>query len=133
MARSTPSTRFGACVRALREARGWSQAKLAEDVGLSPNHVGVIERGEKTPTLETAQALARVFGTTLGAMLGEVADAKLTGWLARVHALASAVPPTERPLVGAILEAIVRHVADVETPRRSTAAAARAHEREPSR
>jgi transcriptional regulator with XRE-family HTH domain len=131
MARSTPSARFGARVRAMRKARGWSQAKLAEVVGLSANHVGVIERGEKTPTLDTVQAFAKVYGTTLSTMFGETEDPKLTGWLGQVHALAAAVPPAQRQLVTAILGAFVRQ-GDAEEPvRRAPGATMRLHEREP--
>lgn len=114
----------------MRKARGWSQATLAEAVGLSANHVGVIERGEKTPTLDTVQAFARVYGTTLGAMVGEADDPQLAGWLGQVHALAAAVPPAQRALVTAILGAFVRQAAAEEQSRRPAGGALRLHERE---
>jgi putative transcriptional regulator len=49
-------------VRALREARGWSQAHLAERLDVSRQTVNAIETGKYDPSLPLAFRLARLFG-----------------------------------------------------------------------
>lgn len=52
-------------VRALREGRGWSQAALAERLGVSRQTVNAIETGKYDPSLPLALRLARLFGQTV--------------------------------------------------------------------
>lgn len=53
--------KFGMKVKIERVKKKLSQEKLAELAGLSKNSVGAIERGESSPTLDTINALAKVF------------------------------------------------------------------------
>src|SRR2546430_13968316 len=46
------------------DARGWTQADLAEILGRSPVQVNLIIQGKQTVTPETAKQLAEAFGTT---------------------------------------------------------------------
>jgi transcriptional regulator with XRE-family HTH domain len=95
---------LGARLRARREALGWSQAQLAEAVGVTPNYVGVVERGEKLPTLETVEAFGRALGVRIAQLLVEDAP---DSWADEAAALASAVPVSHRELVIALLRAVV--------------------------
>ena len=87
-----------------REALGWSQAQLAEAVGVTPNYVGVVERGEKLPTLETVEAFGRALGVPIAQLLAEDDP---DSWADEAAALASAVPASHRELVMALLRAVV--------------------------
>ena len=49
----------------------FSPAQLAEAAGVTPNYIGVVERGEKVPTLETVDAFSRALGVPIGALLAE--------------------------------------------------------------
>ena len=49
-------------LRELRAARGWSQADLAERLGVSRQTVNAVETGRYDPSLPLAFAIARVFG-----------------------------------------------------------------------
>ena len=49
------------CLRQLRDARGWSQARLAELLGVSRQTINAIETGKYDPSLPLAFALARLF------------------------------------------------------------------------
>ncbi|MFI6767904.1 helix-turn-helix transcriptional regulator [Streptomyces sp. NPDC050355] len=49
----------------LRAQRGWSQARLAEELGVSRQTVISIERGRFDPSLPLAFRIARVFGRTI--------------------------------------------------------------------
>lgn len=50
---------FGMTVRRLREVRGWSQEKLAEQSDLNRSYVGEIERGKVIASLVTIQKLSQ--------------------------------------------------------------------------
>jgi putative transcriptional regulator len=49
-------------LKALRAARGWSQADLAEKLDVSRQSVNAIETGKYDPSLPLAFRIARVFG-----------------------------------------------------------------------
>ena len=49
-------------ITAARKARGWTQAQLAEAIGLSRNYVWMIESGDRTPPDRTIADVCRVLG-----------------------------------------------------------------------
>lgn len=49
-------------IRELRDARGWSQAALAERLDVSRQTVNAIETGKYDPSLPLAFRIAREFG-----------------------------------------------------------------------
>ncbi len=104
MPASSLGDRLGARLRVRREAIGWSQAQLAEAVGVTPNYVGVVERGEKLPTLDTLELFGRALGVAIASLL---ADDAPDAWADEAAALARAVPPSHRRLVLALLRAAV--------------------------
>lgn len=62
IAQSFPQATSG--IAMLRLAKGWSQRRLAEELGTSQPHVARIEGGQDI-MLDTASRLARAFGVTL--------------------------------------------------------------------
>lgn len=52
----------------LRAERKWSQADLAEQLGVSRQAVNAIETGRHIPTLPLAFKIARLFGQTIEAI-----------------------------------------------------------------
>lgn len=56
-------------LRVLRGDRGWSQAELAERLGVSRRTVNAIETERYDPSLPPAFALARLFGQPIEAIL----------------------------------------------------------------
>ncbi|MBA2619380.1 MAG: helix-turn-helix transcriptional regulator [Rubrobacter sp.] len=69
---SYPASTFGALVKRLRLEGGLSQERLGELSGLHRNYIGAIERAERTPSIVTADRLARALATTLAAMFAEL-------------------------------------------------------------
>ncbi|MCX5445920.1 helix-turn-helix domain-containing protein [Streptomyces nigrescens] len=59
---ASPEAAYGARLRSLREARGWTQEDLAERAEYSSVHVSAVENGRKPPTLRFSRSVDRVFG-----------------------------------------------------------------------
>ena len=60
---------FGAKLKALREARGWSQEQLAEATGQTPDFVAGVEGGEFSPPVAFILRLANAYGVDPGTFL----------------------------------------------------------------
>ena len=52
-------------LRVLRAERDWSQAELAERLGVSRQTVNAVETGRYDPSLPLAFKIARVFGAAI--------------------------------------------------------------------
>lgn len=64
--------RFGARVRALREARGLSQEGLAQKAELHRTYIGGIERGERNISLINIEKLAVALDVTLDSIMRDI-------------------------------------------------------------
>jgi len=64
--------RFGGVVRRLRSERGFSQEAFAQLCGVHRTYMGIIERGEKAPTIVTANKIARALDLTLAGLFSEL-------------------------------------------------------------
>ena len=53
--------KFGDKVRALRKSQNWSQEKLADETGFHRTYIGMIERGERNPSLLNLKKFADTF------------------------------------------------------------------------
>lgn len=49
-------------IRVLRAEKRWSQAELAERIGVSRNSINAIENGRHDPSLPLAFRIAKAFG-----------------------------------------------------------------------
>jgi transcriptional regulator with XRE-family HTH domain len=63
---------FGAVVRELREARGWTQEDLAERADMNASYLGFVERGDNVPTLTIIIQIAEGLGVEVPELLREV-------------------------------------------------------------
>lgn len=53
---------FGKRLKALRKGRKMTQEELADKLGLHNSYIGLLERGERIPSLLTLDKIARYFG-----------------------------------------------------------------------
>ncbi|WP_344527529.1 XRE family transcriptional regulator [Streptomyces albiaxialis] len=58
-------------MRRLRQRGGLTLEAAAQRAGLSPAHLSRLETGKRQPSLPLLLTLARVYGTTVGELLGE--------------------------------------------------------------
>jgi transcriptional regulator with XRE-family HTH domain len=65
------SDAFSRVVKIHREKQGLSRAKLAKIAGLHQTYIGLLEREERSPNLDTAKSIADALGLSLTRMVGE--------------------------------------------------------------
>src|SRR4051812_3415959 len=103
---------FGAQLKALREAAGFTQEELATIAGLSVHAVSALERGERRrPHVETVRALSAALDLT-----GATRDALLAS--ARSAAPATAVDPLHDSSLPLALTMLVGRELDLQTLQR---------------
>jgi transcriptional regulator with XRE-family HTH domain len=71
MRRQKFSSVFGTVVRRRRQALGVSQEALAELAEIHPMHVGYIERGQRSPSIDVAEQLAWALGVPIAVLMAE--------------------------------------------------------------
>lgn len=72
----TLGRKLGARLRMFRRAKSLTMKELAGKCRLSPNYIGILERGEKLPALDTLAMIAKILGATPSELLdfGGTAD-----------------------------------------------------------
>lgn len=70
--------KIGANIRKCRTSKGMRQEDLAEATNLSTTYIGMVERGEKTPSLETFISILNALGTSADVVLCDVLNAGYT-------------------------------------------------------
>ena len=68
-AQSPMSDAFSRIVKKHREKAGLSRAELARKAGLHQTYIGLLEREERSPNLDTAKAIAKALGLTLAEII----------------------------------------------------------------
>ncbi len=68
---------IGIYIRKYRTAAGMSQDKLAELCDVSSKHIGVLERGERSPSLETLINIANALNVSADMLLCDVLDTQV--------------------------------------------------------
>jgi transcriptional regulator with XRE-family HTH domain len=63
------SDAFSEVVKQLREAKQLSRAALAKKAGLHQTYIGLLERGVRSPNMDTAKAIADALDVPLGRMV----------------------------------------------------------------
>lgn len=63
---------IGHRIKEIRESRGYTQEQLAEKLNLSVQHVSVIERGIKSPRLDTFIRIANILEINADYLLKDV-------------------------------------------------------------
>lgn len=64
--------RLGKRINQLRVEKKLTQEKLALEAGLNRAYIGYIERGERNPSIETVEKIAKVLGVSLSKLFDTV-------------------------------------------------------------
>jgi transcriptional regulator with XRE-family HTH domain len=64
--------RLGDRIRALRGRKGWTQAEMAEKVGLDRSFLADVERGKRNISILNLALIAEGLGVTLSQMLSRL-------------------------------------------------------------
>jgi len=72
------SDAFSKVVERHRQAQGLSKTELASRAGLHQTYVGLLEKGDRSPSVDTAQAIAKGLGLRLSDLIKE-AEGSLSG------------------------------------------------------
>jgi transcriptional regulator with XRE-family HTH domain len=65
------SDAFAQVVARHRQGQKLSKATLAERAGLHQTYIGLLERGHRSPNLDTAKAISGALGIPLADLIGE--------------------------------------------------------------
>lgn len=67
---------FGTVVRDLRLSKNWSQEALAEITGFHRTYIGMIERGERNPSLKNIEIFANAFKMKMSTLFSKCESLK---------------------------------------------------------
>lgn len=100
---------IGKNIRKYRLEKKLRQEDLAERAGLSTNYIGMVERGEKIPALETFVTILNVLDVSADVIL---ADVLVTGYTVKDSLLAekmAKLSKDERERIYAVIDTLIQH------------------------
>ncbi len=100
---------IGKNIRKIRLEKKLRQEDLAERAGLSTNYIGMVERGEKIPALETFITILNVLEASADVILSDVL---VTGYTVKNSLLAeklSTLSRDERERIYAVIDTLIQH------------------------
>ena len=89
------AVRFGAILRRLRLARGWTIVIAAQRCGMNPNYLGSLEKGGNMPSVRTLLEVADVYGANAADIMREVEELRRRERQAHADNVAATTPPVE--------------------------------------
>lgn len=100
---------IGKNIRMFRLSKKLRQEDLAEKTGLSANYVGMVERGEKIPSLETFIKIVNALGVSSDMILTDVVDTGYEVKNSMLNEKLSKLSADDRDMIYEIIDTIVKH------------------------
>ena len=100
---------IGTNIRKFRTEKKLRQEDLAERAGLSANYIGMVERGEKIPSLESFISIVNALGVSADMVLHDVLE---TGYEVKGSLLNDKLrnlPKHDREKIFAVIEKMIKH------------------------
>lgn len=100
---------IGKNIRQFRLNKKLRQEDLAERSGLSTNYIGMVERGEKIPSLESFISIINALGVTADMVLADVLD---TGYEVKntlLNEKLKKLSKSERDKIYAVIDTMIRN------------------------
>lgn len=98
---------FGKQLQRYRERAGYSQEALAEQIECSTIFISYIERGEKSPSLNTLVKLANVLNISVDILLGKELKNYTSEKLKHIESQLNNLPSLEQQKVPDIIDSVV--------------------------
>lgn len=99
----------GANIRKCRLSKKLRQEDLAEKANLSVTYVGMIERGEKTPSLETLVTILNALGVSADVVLCDVLDVGYEIKHSLLNEKLSKLSVNERTKIYDVIDTLISH------------------------
>ena len=99
---------IGKQIQFYREQKGFTQEKLAELVGLTPNYISAVERGVKSPRLDKLIAIMNGLGVSADEIFMDVIDVGYKVKSSKLTDEISDLPPEERSRIFAVIETMIK-------------------------
>ena len=98
---------IGKRIRDARIARGMTQEELAEKAGLSTNHISVLERGLKSPQLDSFVPVCNALRVSSDYLLIDVVDAATAGIASELSGIIAEQPPVVQKRILRVVKALL--------------------------
>lgn len=92
-------------LKSLREKHGWSQNKLAQEVGISQSFINQIESGAKQPSYEVLSGICSALGITLSDFFSDEAP-DIPPELRRLLDAAKDLTPEQQKMLASFIKTI---------------------------
>lgn len=105
---------IGKNIRTYRRFRKMRQEDLAEKTGLSANYIGMVERGEKIPALETFISIVNALDVSADMILVDVLN---TGYVVKNSLLAEKLDKLskeDRDKIYDVIDTMIKHSTKVK-------------------
>ena len=99
---------IGKNVRKYRLMKKLRQEDLAEKAGLTTNYIGMVERGEKIPSLETFIKILNALGVSADMVLSEVLDTGYTVKNSMLNEKLGKLTPEDRDRIYEVLDTLIK-------------------------
>lgn len=99
---------IGKNVRKYRLMKKLRQEDLAEKAGLITNYIGMVERGEKIPSLETFIKILNALGVSADMVLSEVLDTGYTVKNSMLNEKLEKLTPEDRDRIYEVLDTLIK-------------------------
>ena len=106
---------IGRNIRKYRMEKKMRQEDLAEKTGLSANYIGMLERGEKLPALDTFISILNALGITADAVLCDVLENGYTVKNSLLNDKLQSLPEAERNKIYEVIDTLIKHSGKLPT------------------
>lgn len=100
---------IGKNIRKFREIKKLRQKDLAEKTDLTTNYIGMIERGEKIPSLETFINILNSLGVSADMVLSDVLDNGYTVKDSLLNEKLEKLVPEDRNRIYEVIDTMMKH------------------------
>ena len=101
---------IGKNLRKFRLERKFKQEELAERTGLSVNYIGMLERGEKVPSLETFIALLNALSVSADMVLLDVLEVRYEIKNSILNERLRSISKKDRDRIYDVIETLMKYV-----------------------